>query len=219
MESQNDLLSAIRPEITEYIEREILPRYNHFDDAHKVEHPRTVIADSLQLAKSCGVDIEMAYVIAAYHDTGMVDGRETHHLASGRIVMADKNLRKWFTEEQILTMKEAVEDHRASGKSEPRSIYGKIVADADREIENLQPLRRTIQYGLKNYPELDKEGHYVRFCKHIKEKYACGGYMHLWIQNSTKSKLLDELQELIDDETMLRQTFDRLWLEIQGLEK
>ena len=97
--------------------------------------------------KSCGVDIEMAYVIAAYHDTGMVDGRETHHLASGRIVMADKNLRKWFTEEQILTMKEAVEDHRASGKSEPRSIYGKIVADADREIENLQPLRRTIQYG------------------------------------------------------------------------
>ncbi len=170
MEPQNNVLSGIRLEITEYIEHEILPRYDHFDDAHKVEHPRAVIADSIQLAKSCGVNIEMAYVIAAYHDTGMVDGRETHHLASGRIIMDDQNLRKWFTEEQILTMKEAVEDH-------------------------------------------------LRFFTHIKKKYARGGYMHLWIQNSAKSRLLDELQELIDDEVQLRQTFDRLWNEIQDSEK
>lgn len=211
MESQEGLLSGINPEIVEYIECEILPRYNHFDEAHKVEHVRAVIADSIMLAGNCGVDVSMAYVIAAYHDTGMVDGREMHHLASGRIMMADRNLQRWFTAEQIHTMKEAVEDHRASGKNEPRSIYGKIVADADREIGNLQPLRRTIQYGLKNYPELDREGHYRRFYEHMREKYARGGYMHLWLQNTDKSRLLDELQSLIEDEVQLRKTFDMLF--------
>lgn len=211
METQGDLLSGINPEITEYVEREILPRYHHFDAAHQVEHARAVITDSIKLAKNVGADVEMAYVIAAYHDTGMVDGRETHHLASGRIIIEDVNLRKWFSEEQILTMKEAVEDHRASGKGEPRSIYGKIVADADREIGNLQPLRRTIQYGLKNYSELDKEGHYRRFHSHILEKYARGGYMNLWLEGTDKAQLLKELQDLIEDEPMLRQTFDRLF--------
>lgn len=211
METQGDLLSGINPEIVGYIEREILPRYNRFDAAHRVEHARAVIADSIMLARNVGADVSMAYVIAAYHDTGMVDGRETHHLASGRIIMEDMNLRKWFSEEQILTMKEAVEDHRASGKGEPRSIYGRIVADADREIGNLQPLRRTIQYGMKNYPELDKEGHYRRFHSHMLEKYARGGYMHLWLEGTDKAQLLGQLQNLIEDEAMLRQTFDRLW--------
>ena len=54
-------------------------------------------------------------------------------------------------------MKEAVEDHRASNKHVPRSIYGKIVAEADRIIDPDITLRRTVQYGLSNYPELDKE--------------------------------------------------------------
>ena len=165
--------SEINPEITDYIEREILPRYNAFDQAHRMEHVRAVIADSISLARSCNADVQMAYVIAAYHDTGMVEGREFHHLASGRLLMADPVLRRWFTGEQLLTMKEAVEDHRASGKTEPRSIYGKIVADADREIGNLQPMRRTIQFGRMHYPDLDKEASYRCFRKRLPEVRPC----------------------------------------------
>lgn len=194
-----------------YIEQQILPMYNGFDKAHSIEHARKVIADSLALASSCGVDANMAYAIAAYHDTGMVEGRETHHLGSGKIVMADKNLRQWFSEEQILVIKEAVEDHRASGKNEPRSIYGKIVADADREIANYQPLRRTILFGKKNYPSFDKEGHYVRFREHVREKYGVGGYLKLWIPNTGKAEQLRDLQTVIADEQKLRQIFDELW--------
>ena len=67
-------------------------------------------------------------------------------------------------------MKEAVEDHRASNKHVPRSIYGKIVAEADRIIDPDITLRRTVQYGLSNYPELDKEKQYIRFLTHLKEK-------------------------------------------------
>ena len=207
-------MAEIFTDIRNYVEQEIIPRYRSFDQAHREEHVRAVIADSISLALSCGADVQMAYVIAAYHDTGMVDGRETHHLASGRILMADRRLRQWFTEEQLQLMKEAVEDHRASGKTEPRSIYGKIVADADREIDHLQPMRRTIQFGLKNYPELDKEGSYRRFREHMLEKYARSGYLRLWIPDSDKVRKFQELQDIIADESRLRQTFDRLWAEI-----
>ena len=55
--------------------------------------------------------------------------------------------------------KEAVvEDHRASTDHEPRSIYGKIVAEADRIIDPDITLRRTVQYGLKQNPAADKGG-------------------------------------------------------------
>lgn len=208
------MLVNVNPEIVAYVESEIIPRYHHFDSAHTEAHVRAVIADSLSIAEECGADLEMSYVIAAYHDTGMVEGRETHHLASGRILAADEHLKRWFSDEQLAVMRQAVEDHRASGKNVPRSIYGKIVADADREIANLQPFRRTIQYGLIRYPELDKEGSYLRFCEHIIDKYARGGYLHLWIPGSGKEQELKALQDIIEDENELRKTFDILWDEL-----
>lgn len=66
-------------------------------------------------------------------------------------------------------MREAVEDHRASSDHEPRSIYGKIVAEADRIIDTDITLRRTVQYGLKQNPVADEVWHYQRFHKHLME--------------------------------------------------
>ena len=70
--------------LREYVERTILPRYHSFDAAHRIDHVATVIAESLNLAAGHPeVDINMAYAIAAYHDTGLVAGRDRHHEASG----------------------------------------------------------------------------------------------------------------------------------------
>ena len=124
----------VNPNILAYIEQEILPRYDHFDAAHQRNHADEVIDRSLALAKHYDVDENMVYTIAAYHDTGLCEGRDTHHLVSGRIIREDKKLRDWFDEDQIETMAQAAEDHRASSGHEPRSIYGKIVAEADRLI-------------------------------------------------------------------------------------
>ena len=150
-------------QLKNYIESEILPRYTHFDKAHQLDHINTVIAQSAKIAdmleaQGTTVDRDMVYVIAAYHDLGIVNGRENHHTDSGKILMADLELKKYFTEEQRITMKEAVEDHRASAKSAPRSLYGRIVAEADRQIDPRTIVVRTVQYGLEHYPELDKEG-------------------------------------------------------------
>ena len=108
-------------------------------------------------------------------------------------------------------MKEAVEDHRASASRSPRSIYGKIVAEADRDIDTITVVRRTIQYGLSNYPELDKEGHWRRFKEHLDSKYSKEGYIRLWIPNSPNARKLSELRDLIAQPEKLRETFEQVF--------
>jgi len=196
-----------------YIESAIFPRYKGFDPAHRIDHALQVIAESLKLAKHYEVDERMVYTIAAYHDIGLCEGRERHHLVSGRLVREDKNLRKWFTEEEIEVMAQAVEDHRASLDHAPRSIYGRIVAEADRLIEPMTVLLRTVQYGLSHYPELDKEQHYQRYCEHLQEKYAEGGYLKLWIPESDNASRLAELRALIADEARKREAFEQIYVE------
>ena len=203
-------------ELIRYIEAEILPRYAGFDAAQREEHARNVIRQSLALAKHYDVDENMVYTIAAYHDTGLSSGRERHHIISAEIIRSDKQLRKWFTEEQIDIMADAAEDHRASSKHEPRTIYGKIVAEADRLIDPENIIRRTIQYGLAHYPDLDKEGIYRRTVEHMAEKYAEGGYLKLWIPESPNRQRLDQLRLLFRDKDTFRQTFERLYGELTG---
>lgn len=208
---QNNTNSMIPAPLTHYIETEIIPRYEHFDKAHNLSHVQTVIEESLSLAAKYGVNESMAYTIAAYHDTGLCRDRATHHLLSGEILKQDETLRQWFSEEEIETMKEAVEDHRASTDHEPRSIYGKIVAEADRVIDPVITLRRTVQYGLKQKPEAEEEWHYQRFCQHLMEKYAPGGYLKLWFPESKNAERLKELQKIIADETQLKSIFQQLF--------
>ena len=191
-----------------YIETNILPLYDGFDAAHQRNHVDMVIEQSLAIAADLNVDTDMVYAIAAYHDTGLTADRKTHHLVSGKIVREDMRLRSWFGEDEIETMAQACEDHRASSDHEPRSIYGKIVAEADRFIDSDTIILRTVQYGLANYPELDKEGHWQRTLGQKKKKYAEGGYLRLWFENSPNVARLNALREIIKDRTLLRQKFE-----------
>ena len=200
----------INPELIEYIEREIIPRYDHFDKAHQRDHVLMVIKQSLDIASRLDVDMDMVYAIAAYHDTGICEGREQHHEVSSRIIKADRQLRQWFTEEQIQTMADAAEDHRASAKQAPRTIYGRIVAEADRFIDPLTIVQRTIQYGLDHYPELGREEQYQRMVTHLKEKYGRNGYLKLWFPDSPNAARLEQLRLIIDNEQELRRLFEGL---------
>lgn len=217
--------NGINKELLAYVEAEILPRYDGFDAAHRRDHADTVIAQSLYLADIINasplyvepdgtktqVSPDMVYAIAAFHDTGLCEGRETHHSVSARIIRADEQLKRWFSPEQIELMADAAEDHRASAKSAPRSIYGRIVAEADRIIVPETVIRRTIQYGLSHYPGLDKEGNYRRTDEHLHEKYGDGGYLKLWIPESPNAARLEELRVIIRDPQKFRASFETIW--------
>ena len=191
--------------LKQYIEQTILPQYDAFDGGHQRDHAQTVIGESLKLAREHGADEQMAYTIAAYHDLGLRYDRETHHIHSGKILLADERLREWFTEEQLLVMRDAVEDHRASSKNPPRTIYGAIVAEADRQIDPETVIRRTMAYSKKLLPEASFETLYQRSYEHLLEKYAEGGYMRLWLNSERNVQGLKNLRAIIRDEARLRQ--------------
>lgn len=203
MEVSLDLMS--------FIETSILPKYNSFGKSHGLAHVQRVIASSMVLARRLGADIDMVYTIAAYHDLGMSGPRAIHHITGGKILMADQRLRKWFSAEQIKIMKEAVEDHRASASHEPRSIYGKIVAEADRDLQPEVVFTRAIEYGVEHYPELDEEGQWERFARHMEEKYSVNGYIKLWIPNSPNEQYIKTVREVIADKSRLRAAFDKIY--------
>ncbi len=198
-------------DLVEFVETQILPQYAQFDRAHNMEHVTRVIRSALLLANNIGADADMAYVVAAYHDLGMAGPRAIHHLTSGKILAADARLKRWFSAEQLKIMREAVEDHRASASHAPRNIYGKIVAEADRDIDVDNVIKRTVQFGLASYPELKHEDQWQRFYQHMLDKYSTSGYLQLWIPGSPNEAKLNELRRLIDQPQLLRQRFDAVY--------
>lgn len=207
-------MEQVSLDLMEFVERNILKRYNAFDAAHNINHAQRVIRGSIKLAQKMGADIDMAYVVAAYHDLGLEVERATHHIESGKILKADRRLDKWFSAQQIEIMRQAVEDHRASASRAPRNIYGKIVAEADRDLEPMSVIRRTIQFGLAHYPEKTKEEHWDRFVEHLQQKYSSAGYIKLWISGSDNEQNLRELRRIINDRQQLRQIFEQIFVSL-----
>lgn len=198
-------------EIRDFVEREIVPHYDGFDAGHARDHVQTVISQALSLAQYYpDVDRCMLLVAAAYHDLGLAFGRELHHIHSARIVREDERLRQWFNEDEINTIADAAEDHRASSDHEPRTIYGRIVAEADRIIDGETIVRRALQYGLKHEPGLDREGQYRRLMEHMHEKYDYGGYLQLWIPESDNAKQLEAFRQTLANEVAFRRLFDSI---------
>ena len=203
------VVSSEMTALEQYIYDEIVPRYAGFDAAHREDHALTVISQAMELLgrmPACDIQVrrDILLTAAACHDLGLVNGRENHHMDSGKIIRADAKLREWFNEEEVETIAQAAEDHRASGKSAPRNIYGMLVAEADRVIDGDTIIRRTIQFGQKHYPELDREGHIERAVAHLREKYGRGGYLKLWIPWSDNATRLSELQDIIADDDAIR---------------
>lgn len=199
--------------LLQYVETEIIPRYAAFDKAHREDHARAVVERALAMGRQYDVDEDMLLAAAACHDLGLAVDRKTHHLESGKIIRADARLREWFTPDQIETIAQAAEDHRASATTPPRSIYGALVAEADRMIVPENIVRRTVQFGLAHYPDLGKEEHWKRTLAHLHEKYAEGGYLHLLIPGSPNEEPLARLRSMIEDAQGLRALFERIWAE------
>ena len=216
-----------RQDIDSYIYEVIVPKYSVFDAAHREDHARAVIDNAMRLLDKMPewlegqsnvddqwlvpVDRDVLKMAAACHDLGLINGRDRHHLDSGEIIRNDINLRNWFSEDEIEMIAWAAEDHRASGDSEPRSIYGKLVAEADRLIDQETIIRRTLQFGFRHYPELGLEGHIARAISHLKEKYGRGGYLKLWIPWSDNASTLNALQDLIADDVAIHEKVKQIY--------
>ncbi len=208
----------VREDIRRYVEGSILPRYDSYDKAHSRTHILSVIKQSMELYTKLSsrgmqgpdglpLSEDMVYVIASYHDIGVCEGREFHHIVSGRMLEEDSMLREWFTPEQIRIMKEAVEDHRSSNKSWPRSIYGRIVSEADKVIDFDTVFSRAILYAIANYPDYTDEEIFQKSYGHLQNKYGDGGYLRLQFSDSPNALRLQDLREKLRNPELMRREF------------
>ena len=144
----------INEELEKYIEENVFPSYEKNDVGHNLDHIKYVIQRSFKFANGISnINFDMIYVIAAYHDIGHYIDAGNHEKISSEMLLADNNLKRFFTDDEINIMVEAVYDHRASMKGKPRSIYGEIVSSADRETRVDSQLQRMYEYRLTHYPD------------------------------------------------------------------
>lgn len=190
----------LNEELVEYIEKKIFPLYDRNEFAHGINHIKTVIRRSLELADGYDVDFNIVYTVAAYHDLGHFIDRKRHEIISAEMFMKDENIKRWFSDEQRLVIKEAIEDHRASCNHVPRTIYGKIVSTADRTIVDIDnTIKRSYTYGKKNYIGLSEEEQFDKVYEHLVEKYGERGYAKVYLKDKEFDEAIGKLRQALEN--------------------
>lgn len=207
-------------ELKEYIKNEIKSKYKNFDKGHNIAHFNFVTKNCVNYGKQLidkgeKVDLDIAYIVGAYHDIGITMGREGHALSSGKILRKDKMLKNFYSEEIIEMMAQAVEDHSSHLSYEPRNIYGKIVADADRNNTKYLVFSRPIKYGLKNEQKgMSKEWHINRVYNFVNSKFGRNGYVKYQLDIPDTKKEQNEVWQLLYDEKKCKLYIEGLFDEI-----
>ena len=191
----------INPKLQQYIETEILPCYKMMP-GHTDKHIQQVIDRSFMFAEQRpDVNMNMVYVIAAYHDLGRQIDDATHQIHSAIMLENDDTLKEFFSLDQIRIMAEAVADHRASNPQQPRSIYGKIVSSADRNTSVEDMLTRVYDHKKSRNPELS-EGEVIEEArKHLRDKYSTHGYasQKMYFTDPDFENCLKQIEEITED--------------------
>lgn len=192
----------INNKLRKYIEENILPVYEKNDKAHRIDHIEYVTSRSLRFAQSVdGINIDMVYVIASYHDIAHHIDSSRHEELSAEYMMKDEELKKYFTSEELKTMYEAIVDHRASIEYTPRSVYGKIVSSADRNTDLLSPLKRTYEYRKSHSPHMTDMEIAEESRLHLIDKFGAKGYAKdkMYFPDPEYDKFLEELDSITQD--------------------
>ena len=212
-------LNFVRKELLEFINQKIKPAYKSFDKAHGLSHFRFVTNNCIEYArelisKNIEVNLEIAYVVGAMHDIGIINGREGHAKSSGQIVRNSTELKNFFNEETIELIAQAVEDHSSHLNYEPRSIYGKLVADADRNNSLYLVFSRPIKFGIKHEPFRTRESHINRVFEFVQDKFGRNGYVKYWLDIPQTRKEQQQIWTLLDNEQLCKAYIAGLFDEI-----
>lgn len=197
-------MEEVNQNLEDYIEKNVLPQYDANNvGGHGKEHIETVINRSFEIVKEFNLDVnkDMVYTIAAFHDIGYKENPDQHEEVSSEKFKQDKEIAKFFNDEQIKVIAEAIVDHRASLEYEARSIYGKIVSSADRETSVENMLTRSILYQADKHkaenPTIEQVIEYSY--KKLSSKYGKGGYAKMYYPDKKYTQYLDKMQELLEN--------------------
>ncbi|MGM9876862.1 MAG: HD domain-containing protein [Bacilli bacterium] len=196
-------MSKINMELKKYIEEKVLTLYDNNIGGHGIDHINSVINRSFELVDefNLDVDLNMVYVMAAFHDIGYKANPDQHEEISSDMFRNNADMRNFFDEKQINIIAEAIIDHRASLEYEARSIYGKIVSSADREISVENMLERSILFQSDKHKEENPTIMQIidYSYKKLSSKYGKGGYAKMYFQDKKYTDYLNRMQEILEN--------------------
>ncbi len=209
----------VNGKLKKYIEANILVEYEKNDEGHNIEHIEYVLSRALEISKNYNIDLNMLYVVACYHDIACYINRKEHERLSAEKLYNDNKLREFFDEEQMLIMKEAVEDHRASLEYEPRNIYGKILSSADRKVDVDVYLKASMGYYIKTHPDISKEDLIEDSYNFAIKKFGKQGYAvnKIYVKDEKYEKFLNEIQYLIDNKREYNKRAEQVLAELKWI--
>ena len=201
-------MHTINKGLKKYIEEYILPQYENNDKGHGRSHIEYVTERCFKFATQFhNINRDMLYAIASFHDIAHHIDKARHEILSAEIFYKDEEMKRFFTDDERLIIKQAIEDHRASAESEPRSVYGKIVSSADRSTDVEDFLRRTHAYTLKHFRGISEEEIIERGYTHTKEKYGATGYAKHYVEDEQYNAFRNKINEIINDRNLFRKVY------------
>ena len=192
----------VNPELKEHIKENIFPEYSKNDGGHNLAHILEVIRRSFALNDTfkLGLDDNMMYAIASCHDWGKYIDHETHHLIAAKNFMNDEDMKKFFTDEERQTIKEAIEDHRSSKEDEPRSVYGKLISSADRNTRIEIVFIRSFFVAHERMPEENIEDYLDYTIKRLSKKYDEENPENMFFEDETYKVFIKDMRDLLKRE-------------------
>lgn len=180
-----------------YISECVFVSYEKNDLGHQMPHINSVIEKSLKLSLNYPeVDVKLIYIAAAYHDIAHYIDKDRHEELSAEMFYNDKFMCDFLSNDERIIVKEAIEDHRSSSSSIPRSIYGKILYTADKSLDVITFIKRTHGYSLKHFSDYSFEDKIRRAFNHMREKYCEGGTNKVYIYDEDYEKVVEEMTKL-----------------------
>jgi len=222
-------MKSINKKLKKHIKENIIPAYKSANKAHSVEHIKNVIEYAIMLARELHLNLDIIYTAAAYHDIGILGWgcrdnkashkhlRKYHHIYSARAVMQSNALRDFFNIKELKIISDACLDHRASNPKQPSSIFGKVIADADRldgfELDVL--FQRCLDYENFKYPNKEIDEIKADIYNHINDKYSFNGYafdsLYLKITKMKFEEEIKRVKEVSSSRPLFEQEFTK-WL-------
>ena len=199
----------VNPELKEYISKNIFPEYSKNDGGHNIAHILEVIRRSFALNDTfkLGLDDNMMYAIASCHDWGKYIDHERHHLIAAENFMNDLGMKKFFTDEERKTIKEAIEDHRSSKEEEPRSVYGKLISSADRNTRIEIVFIRSFFVAHERTPEMNIEEYLDYTIKRLSKKYDETNPENMFFEDETYKVFIEDMRNLLKNEKEFKERY------------
>lgn len=199
----------INKALVSYIEKNYFPIYETFDKGHNLNHILGALRRALIIADEIAdesIDMNIVYAATTLHDIGIQIERKNHALHSGEIIRKDENLKQFFNSEEIETIANAAEDHSTSKGVEPRTIYGKIVCDADKDDDLEESLLRAYEYTKNYFPTYTEEECFKNVYNQIVYKFGPEGKVKFWTETSVPQTIYSQMQNLANNEQEFNHT-------------